>query len=85
MIFPEGTRSKDGKLHEGKNGAALILRKTNASVVPCAIIGKPGIFKKVKAVYGKEIDISDIRDNRDLSLITTRIMDSIEKLIKENS
>ena len=33
-IFPEGTRSRDGKLGRGKSGAALIVSRTGAMVLP---------------------------------------------------
>ncbi|MBQ7529385.1 1-acyl-sn-glycerol-3-phosphate acyltransferase, partial [bacterium] len=36
-IFPEGTRSKDGKLGRGKLGAAFIALKTGLPVVPACI------------------------------------------------
>jgi len=36
VIFPEGTRSKDGKLGKGKTGVALIAAKSKAVVVPTA-------------------------------------------------
>jgi 1-acyl-sn-glycerol-3-phosphate acyltransferase len=39
VIFPEGHRSKDGKLRPGQPGVALIARKSNCPVVPVAIIG----------------------------------------------
>lgn len=37
LIFPEGTRSKDGKLGHFKTGAALIAAQTGVPVVPVAI------------------------------------------------
>ena len=39
-IFPEGTRSKDGRLGRAKSGAALIAAQTGASVLPVAIATK---------------------------------------------
>ena len=37
-IFPEGTRSKDGKPQRPKSGAALVAKMTGADVLPCGII-----------------------------------------------
>lgn len=37
LIFPEGTRSKDGKLGHFKTGAALIAAQTGVPVIPVAI------------------------------------------------
>jgi len=38
-IYPEGTRSRDGKLHKGKTGVARLALESRAPVVPCAMIG----------------------------------------------
>lgn len=39
LIFPEGTRSRDGAMIEGKKGIVLIARKANVPIVPIAIWG----------------------------------------------
>ena len=39
MIFPEGTRSKDGHLNEGKPGIGVIVAETQCSVIPAYISG----------------------------------------------
>ena len=38
-IFPEGTRSRDGKLHGGYNGAVKFAYKYKVPIVPIGIIG----------------------------------------------
>ena len=38
-IYPEGTRSPDGRLYKGKTGVARLALESRASVVPCAMIG----------------------------------------------
>jgi 1-acyl-sn-glycerol-3-phosphate acyltransferase len=38
-IYPEGTRSRDGKLHEGRTGVAWLALTGQAPVVPVAVIG----------------------------------------------
>ncbi|MGW7201786.1 lysophospholipid acyltransferase family protein [Streptomyces chryseus] len=38
-IYPEGTRSPDGKLYKGRTGVARLMQATGAPVVPCAISG----------------------------------------------
>lgn len=48
IIFPEGTRSPDGKLHEFKAGAMLLAIKSGVPVVPVAIIGTYEILPKGK-------------------------------------
>ena len=37
LIFPEGTRSKDGRVGRGKTGVALIAARAGADVVPVGI------------------------------------------------
>lgn len=38
-IYPEGTRSPDGKLYRGKTGAARLALETGAPVIPVAMVG----------------------------------------------
>ena len=38
-IYPEGTRSPDGRLYRGKTGPVRMAMKARAPVVPCAVIG----------------------------------------------
>lgn len=61
IIFPEGTRSKDGKVGRGHSGAALIAAKTGKRIIPAGIVydGKLKFRKKIKLVFGKPIDPAD--------------------------
>jgi 1-acyl-sn-glycerol-3-phosphate acyltransferase len=38
-IYPEGTRSHDGRLYKGKVGVAVMALEAGAPVIPCAMIG----------------------------------------------
>ena len=38
-IFPEGTRSRDGRLNRGRTGIARLAAETGVHVVPCATVG----------------------------------------------
>jgi 1-acyl-sn-glycerol-3-phosphate acyltransferase len=55
LMFPEGTRSKTGKLGSGKSGAALIASHTKVPVIPTAIIcdGPIRAFKPITVSYGE--------------------------------
>lgn len=44
MIFPEGTRTKDGRLGKFRDGAFVLSQKSNAPVVPIAIEGSRDVF-----------------------------------------
>ena len=39
LIFPEGTRSRNGSMIEGKKGVVMIKNLTNASIVPIGLAG----------------------------------------------
>lgn len=39
LIFPEGTRSRDGKLHPFRQGIGLLAQESRVPVVPAALIG----------------------------------------------
>ena len=47
-IFPEGTRSKDGKIGEFKKGSIKLATKTNAPIVPFSIKGTSACFEDTK-------------------------------------
>ncbi len=38
-IYPEGTRSRDGRLHKGRTGAARLALEVGAPIFPVAIVG----------------------------------------------
>jgi 1-acyl-sn-glycerol-3-phosphate acyltransferase len=42
-IYPEGTRSPDGRLYRGKTGVARLAVESGAPVYPCALIGTDDI------------------------------------------
>lgn len=84
-IFPEGTRSVSGQLQKGLSGVGFFALKTDALIVPCAIIGPYKIFQPVKLVYGKPLDFSTLRGEKTSSEEATNyIMKAIAALINEN-
>jgi 1-acyl-sn-glycerol-3-phosphate acyltransferase len=55
MMFPEGTRSRSGRLGAGHPGTALIAQRTNAPILPIAITGTegikwPGVFLRPRSI-----------------------------------
>lgn len=46
MIFPEGTRSIDGRLQPFKKGAFMLALRTGLEIVPAAVIGSRAVQKK---------------------------------------
>ncbi|MET9474486.1 lysophospholipid acyltransferase family protein [Streptomyces sp. NPDC002917] len=66
-IYPEGTRSHDGRLYKGKVGVAVMAIKAQVPVVPCAMVGTfeiqpPGkVVPRIKQVtirFGEPMDFS---------------------------
>lgn len=83
-LFPEGTRSKDGKLGKGQSGAGFFALRSTAAVVPCAIIGPYKSFRTLRVVYGKPINMEEYRENKiNAEEMTNIIMGEINKLLQK--
>ncbi len=90
-IFPEGTRSRTGKLQPFKTGAAAIAARTGALVVPTAVIGTdkawpvgkgPRPFTPVTVRYGKPLDFSGIKlDKKSLQAATEELQQAVAALL----
>lgn len=90
VIFPEGTRSKDGTLGRAKSGVTIIAAQAKAPVVPVFIkYGKKRKFRRrIQVSIGEmmpaeKFDI-DIEDRRQLKALSADIMGEIAKL-QENA
>ncbi|GIP15165.1 1-acyl-sn-glycerol-3-phosphate acyltransferase [Paenibacillus montaniterrae] len=85
-IFPEGTRQKanDPDAAAGaKKGTAMIALRSNATVVPVAIVGNYKLFRRTTIVYGKPVDIKAVtaEEGKDIyEAVTEEIMRHINKL-----
>jgi 1-acyl-sn-glycerol-3-phosphate acyltransferase len=92
-IYPEGTRSHDGKLYRGKTGVARLALETGVPVIPVAVIGtdvvappgkKFGSFTRPVVRFGKPLDFSRYEglenDRYILRSITDEIMYEIMQL-----
>jgi len=93
-IYPEGTRSPDGRLYRGKTGVARLAIESGAPVVPCAMIGTfefqppgrlmPDIRIRPGVKFGDPLDFSRYRgqesDRQVLREVTDEIMAAIGKL-----
>ncbi len=82
-VFPEGTRNRPDE--PGKKGAASLALKSGATVIPAAIIGRYSLFRTIRIIYGKPIDLSGFADGGStsdaLEQATEKIMSEIRKLI----
>lgn len=61
-IFPEGTRSFDGKPLRAKSGMAHIAKTAEVGVIPCAIVfqGRMGFWKKTEIRFGAPISYEEL-------------------------
>ncbi|MEU0660953.1 lysophospholipid acyltransferase family protein [Streptomyces lavendulocolor] len=86
-IYPEGTRSHDGRLYKGKVGVAVMALRAGVPVIPCAMVGTfeiqpPGqVVPKIKRVrirFGEPLDFSRYagmeNDRTVLRAVTDEIM-----------
>ena len=76
LIFPEGTREKEGKLLQPKSGLFVIAAQAAVDVVPVRILydtpdGRMKLFCKVKVVYGEPMPAAQfaMESRRDLKTL----------------
>lgn len=92
VVAPEGTRSKDGKLHQGMPGIVLLALKTKAPLLPLVYYGGEKIksnlsrLKKTdfKIAVGDKFILSDYPETPDRTVrqqITDEIMLELAKLM----
>ena len=80
VIFPEGSRTPDGQMHQFKRGVALLVKRANCPVVPVAV---EGVYKawpihrkvprflgqRMAIMYGEPIDSTELmKDGPDAAL-----------------
>lgn len=73
LIFPEGGRSKDGKLMELEQGAAFVALASGAAVVPVGLTGADRVLPrhspiprpaKLRVRFGPPLALDDLRASR---------------------
>ncbi|MER7047471.1 MULTISPECIES: lysophospholipid acyltransferase family protein [Streptomyces] len=85
-IYPEGTRSHDGRLYKGKVGVAVMALKAGVPVIPCAMVGTfeiqpPGQrlpkIKRVTVRLGKPLDFSRYEGMENEKAVIRAVTDEI--------
>lgn len=92
-LYPEGTRSTDGRLYKGRTGVAFLALQTGAPVVPVGLIGTdkvmpvgakmPTVSERITVKFGKPLDLSPhgpATSGRARRLATDDIMAAIHAL-----
>jgi 1-acyl-sn-glycerol-3-phosphate acyltransferase len=92
-IYPEGTRSRDGRLYRGRTGVGYLALTAKVPVVPVGLSGTQDIqpvdarfprLAKVSVVFGRPLDVTeryaDVPQGRARREVTDEIMDAIATL-----
>jgi 1-acyl-sn-glycerol-3-phosphate acyltransferase len=93
-IYPEGTRTPDGRLYRGKTGVARLALEARVPVIPCAMIGgfefqppgriMPRLGIRPGVRFGKPLDFSRYygleQDRLVLRAVTDEVIYAIMKL-----
>jgi len=96
-IYPEGTRTPDGRLYRGKTGVARLALESGAPVIPCAMVNTfelmpagrllPRLRYRPGVRYGKPLDFSRYAglesDRLVLRAVTDEIMYAIMALARQ--
>lgn len=91
VLFPEGSRSRDGTVGPGRAGSGLLILSTRPRVIPVAIEGLnrvlpigssiPRIFQRVRVSYGPPVDYADLagetRGRETAQAVVDRVMEAI--------
>lgn len=97
-MFPEGTRSKTGGLKEPFGGASVVALRSNAPIIPCALVGTDGLplsgsepvqkrrYPKVAAIFGEPFRLEHVAPDgtkRSLDDLTDAMMIEIARMLPE--
>jgi 1-acyl-sn-glycerol-3-phosphate acyltransferase len=93
-IYPEGTRSPDGRLYRARTGVAWLALKSGVPVVPVAMTGTDRVLPpgralprpaRVKVTFGKPVDLSLYGDSAGDARTRRAAADRIARAIAEVS
>ena len=92
-IYPEGTRSPDGRLYKGRTGIARLAIESGAPIIPVAMFNTAEIqptgqvvpkVRRVEMVFGEAIYLDgDSTDQVLLRTLTNQLMEKIAQLSKQ--
>ena len=90
LIFPEGTREKEGKLLPPKSGLFVIAAQAGVDVVPCRIHydtpdGRMHLFCRVRVIYGEpmpaeQFAMENRRDTKKLRANKQALLEAWERM-----
>ena len=87
VIFPEGTRTKDGQVGRFKRGAFQIALDLKLPIIPISLSGcydvlpkgKPFVYRRPVRMYvGKPIDITQFENNNDaIDFVRNKVIENV--------
>jgi 1-acyl-sn-glycerol-3-phosphate acyltransferase len=93
-IYPEGTRSPDGRLYKFRTGVARIALRTGAPVLPVGLIGTDKVqpegrrrwhFTQPEIHYGTPLDFSGRAEDERSSRVLREVTETIRRAVQELS
>ncbi|HEX4812111.1 MAG TPA: lysophospholipid acyltransferase family protein [Nonomuraea sp.] len=94
-IYPEGTRSRDGRLYRGRTGVGWLALAANAPVVPVGLVGTERVqpvgakvprVHRVRVSFGEPVhpkDYAHLPPGRARREITDEVMDRIAAMTRQ--
>lgn len=85
-IYPEGTRSPDGRLYRGKVGVARLALQAGVPVIPVAMIGTDKVqpigkrlpnIRRIGMIFGEPLDFSQYREQAEDRTVQRSVTDQI--------
>ncbi|HSU80473.1 MAG TPA: lysophospholipid acyltransferase family protein [Candidatus Angelobacter sp.] len=82
IMFPEGTRSKTGELKKGLAGVGFLALRTDAVIIPVAIVNGYHLFKATRVVFGKPVNVDNFKENKAKPQeVADKIMEHIQDIL----
>ena len=91
ILFPEGTRSTTGELHEFRPGIGILAAGNDVPVVPCAVYGASRAWpkgsviprpRKIRLIIGKPRNYSSLPPGKDSArLVAAELHDAVGELL----
>ena len=91
-VYPEGTRSRDGRIYRGRTGVAWLAMSADSLIVPVGLIGTEKLqpvgsriprLHRVSVEFGRPIDASEFgqaNSSRARRRLTDAVMDDIQRM-----
>lgn len=82
LMFPEGTRSKDGKLSKARAGVGMVACHAQVPVIPVKIENANNFFKlkKIRIKYGKPMFAPKEYTKNDYTEFSQKVLDEIANM-----